>query len=126
MLESILDKGAKDEGRHLAVREVVGNIDRDHQSVSIAQTHQLDVFAQEGGLALQEHPVATAVIEHEAHHDRQIPEGGLGFLGIHVDEHLDVVQGVHEEMGVDLKPQILQLEEYPFFLKLLKISSVSL
>ena len=109
MLEGILDERDKHQGRNLLVGHFAGQVDINAHLVGIAQAHQRDVVADEVELTRQGHPFLVTFVKDEAHHLRQFQDGRLGFLCIDVNQRMDVVQRVHEEMGVNLIFQILQL-----------------
>ena len=77
--------------------------------ICIAQTHERNIIADEIELTGEGHAFLVALIEHVAHHLRQLQDGGFRLLGIDVNQCMDVVECIHEEMGVDLVFQILQL-----------------
>ena len=109
MFEGVLDKGDKDQRRYLAIRHLSGQVELDAHLVGIAQLHQLDVGTDKRHLLGQRHSLPIALIEHVTHHLRQFQNSFLCLRGVDVDEGVDIVERVHEEVGIDLKTQIFQL-----------------
>ena len=109
MLEGILDKRDEQQGRQGAVGQRAGQVEGDGDLVRVAQLHQGDVGADKLHLLAEGHAFPVALVEHIAHHLRQLDDGLLCLLGVDIHQGVDIVEGVHEEMGIDLIAQILQL-----------------
>ena len=97
------------QGRYLSLWNLCGQIDRNPDLIGIAQFHQRYVVTDEVELACNRHQFLIALIEHVAHHLRQLQYRVLGLLRVYVYECVDVVQRVHEEVRINLVAQILQL-----------------
>ena len=109
VLEGVLDEGDEHEWGYLLVGQGGRHVDGDAYLVGIAQFHQRDIVLQEGHLTVEGHTLLVALVEHEAHHLRQFEDGGLRLFWVDVYQGVDIVEGVHEEVGIDLVFQIFQL-----------------
>lgn len=50
---------------------------------------------------------AARFVENVPHHLGQFDDGAFRVFGIYVDQGVDIVERIHEEMGVDLVSQII-------------------
>ena len=125
VLEGVLHESDEHQRRYLLVGELAGHIDRDLHLIGIAQLHQLDVILQESNLTIERHDLFVAFVEHEAHHLRQFEDGLLRLLRVNIHQRVDIVQRVHQEVGIDLVFQILQLLFQVLFLQLLQPFAVA-
>ena len=85
----------------------------------------MDIILQEGNLPIERHHLFVTLIEHEAHHLRQFEDGLFRLLGVYIHQRVDIVQRVHQEVGVDLVFQILQLLFQVLLLELLQPLAVA-
>ena len=109
VLEGVLHEGDEHQRRYLAVGGGLWHLYVDVHMVGHPHAHQLDVVVEEDEFLAQGHFLLGALIEHEAHDFGQFDDGLLGLFGVDVHQRMDVVEGVHQEVGVDLILQILQL-----------------
>ena len=83
--------------------------ERDIHLVDIADTHQLDVALEEANLLIECRGTLARVVEDMAEHMRKFHNARAGHIAVELYHRVDVVQGVHQEVGVNLILQILHL-----------------
>ena len=110
MLEGVLHDGLQDKGGHHRLRQVEGVGDAPHHLHPVAEADVIDgvVFVHDAHLPGQRH---LLVVAHEAVAQQvgQRCDEGLRAVGFFLSGGLqDHVQGVEEEVGVDLAAQLLQ------------------
>ena len=71
--------------------------------------HQTDITLDKLHLVLHRHLVKLIVVKHVAQQFRELFDGILGSLLVEGRKGIDIVQGVKQEMGIDLRTQVLQL-----------------
>ena len=60
-------------------------------------------------LTTQGNPFLITLIEYETHHLRQFQDRILSLLGVDIHQCMDIIKCVHEEVRIDLVPQVFQL-----------------
>ena len=109
VFEGILDERNENHGRNLELRVESGKLRVDFNRLGDADAHQLDVVLKEFGFVLQGNGGLLVVIEDVAQHAREFLNGFLRLGSIESGERIDVVEGVEQEVGIDLRAQIAQL-----------------
>lgn len=97
---------------------LVGNVEIDGDVVRVAQLHQVEVLLQEGDGSAERDILVVALVEQVPHHPGHVHDAVLGLFGIDVHEGMDVVERVHDEVGVDLVTQVIQFLLEALFLEL--------
>ena len=116
MLESIFHEGDEKHGRNHLVGDGFGNVDAYFHLVGVAQPHQCHVVLQELYFLVQHHVSFVAFIEHITHHFRKLHDAVLRLFLVDAYQRVNVVERVHEEVGVYLVLQVLKLmlQVFPF------------
>ena len=110
VLEGILDEGDEEQWRNLvSPAQPLGHIDLDLHVAGEPQSHQFDVVVVELQLFLHGNIGLSIFIEYIAQHLAQLEYGALGTVGADGDERVDVVEGIEEEVRVELVLQVFQL-----------------
>ena len=109
MLERVLHKDDQHQRRQLQFGQLRRNIHVDVHLSGISEAHELNVEVEKLHLARQRNELLAAFVQNVAHHLRQFDDGSLGTFGVDVYEGMNVVERIHEEVGVNLILQILHL-----------------
>lgn len=102
-----------------------GVVEANLDVVRIADAHQFDVVLEELDVAAERDDLASRVVEHVAHHLRELDDGILGALGVDVNQRVDVVERVHEEVRVNLVLEVVHLGLHVLALELLHLLLVA-
>ena len=122
VLEGILDEGDEEQRRNLvSAAQPPGHIDLDLHVAGEPQPHQLDVVVVELQLFLHGYIGLGILIKHVTQHLAQLEHGTLRPVGADGDERVDVVEGIEEEVRVELVLQVLQLGLGALLLQLLAL-----
>lgn len=73
-----------------------------------AEAHQVDVVAHEGQFFVERDEGLAVFVEHMAEQVAQVVDGILGAIGVDGDEGVDVVEGVEQEVWIQLAFQVLE------------------
>ena len=110
MLECVLDEDNRQQRWHLCILgQGALNIKLHIHIRRITNTHQLNVIFRELHLLLKVGLLLLRVVEHIAHHLREFDYDLLGRLGVNINHRMDVIERIHEEVGIDLILQIIHL-----------------
>ena len=109
VLESILDERDEEQGGDFDRMLRLADIGLEHGMEREADTHQFDVVADEIQLLFQGDTRLATVVEDVAEEAAEVVDGALRLFGAESDEAVDIIQGVEEEMGVELALQVLEL-----------------
>ena len=108
VLEGVFDEDDQQQRRYGdVVRQVVRVVEPDIHVFGVADAHQFDVVLHELDVLLERNGLVPRFVEDVTHHLRQLDHGVLRIGGVDVDQRVDVVERVHEEMGVDLVFEIV-------------------
>ena len=108
VLEGVFDEDDQQQRRYGdVVRQVVRVVEPDIHVFGVADAHQFDVVLHELDVLLERNGLVPRFVEDVTHHLRQLDHGVLRIGGVDVDQRVDVVERVHEEMGVDLVFEII-------------------
>ena len=107
VLESILDERDEEQGGDFDRMLRLADIGLEHGMEREADTHQFDVVADEIQLLFQGDTRLATVVEDVAEEAAEVVDGALRLFGAESDEAVDIIQGVEEEMGVELALQAL-------------------
>ena len=108
VLERVFDECDQQQGRdgHF-IRDRVRIVETDVDAAVVADAHQLDVVLDELDVLFERYGFAARFVENVPHHLGQFDDGAFRVFGIYVDQGVDIVERIHEEMGVDLVSQII-------------------
>ena len=110
VLEGILDEGDEEQRRNLvSAAQPPGHIDLDLHVAGEPKPHQFDVVVVKLQLFLHGNIGLSIFIEYIAQHLAQLEHGTLSAVGTDGDERIDVVEGIEEEVRVELVLQVFQL-----------------
>ena len=109
MFERIFHEGDEKQWWHLPVAVMASPLGGHLHLVGESQFHQCDIVVEKIDFLLQGHVPFVALVKHITHDTRQLKHCLLGLLGVDVYQRMDIVEGVHEEMGTDLVRQVDQL-----------------
>lgn len=85
------------------------HIDADIDLVGHADAHQLDVVVKKDEFLAKGYFLFRSFVENEAHDLRQFDDRLLCLFRLNVNQGMDVVERIHQEVGVDLILQVLEL-----------------
>ena len=120
MLEGILDEGDEEQRSNLvSPAQPLGHIYLDLHVAGEPKPHQFDVVVVKLQLFLHGNIGLSIFIEYIAQHLAQLEHGTLRPVGADGDERVDVVEGIEEEVRVELVLQVLQLGFGALLLQLL-------
>ena len=106
MLESILYQRDENHRSHLyATRRLLG-VEENLYGFWQSDAHQLDIVFQKLYLLLERYHGFLVVVQDVAHHLRQFLNGLLCLGSVECSQRIDVVQGVEQEVGVNLVAQV--------------------
>lgn len=126
VLEGVLDEDDEEQWRNRdSVGQRAGVVEANLDVVRIADAHQFDVVLEELDVAAERDDLASRVVEHVAHHLRELDDGILGALGVDVNQRVDVVERVHEEVRVNLVLEVVHLGLHVLALELLHLLLVA-
>ena len=108
VLESILDERNEEQGGDFDRMLRLADIGLEHGMEREADAHQFDVVADEIQLLFQGDTRLATVVEDVAEEAAEVVDGALRLFGTESDEAVDIIQGVEEEMGVELALQVLE------------------
>ena len=108
VLESILDERDEEQGGDFDRMLRLADIGLEHGMERETDTHQFDVVADEIQLLFQGDTRLATVVEDVAEEAAEVVDGALRLFGAESDEAVDIIQGVEEEMGVELALQVLE------------------
>ena len=106
VLEGVLDERDEQQRGDGDARGVVGEVGAEAQLVGVAHTHKPGVVVHKLNLLGHRHALVVALVEHVAQDFRQLDDGLLRALRVDVDEGVDVVERVHQEVGIQLVLQV--------------------
>lgn len=109
MLESILNEGDEEKGRHQRFRKFRDGIIANVHILRIADPHEENIVVDGFSLAPEGNETPFAIIEDIAHHAGEENDGRFGLFGVDVDQSVDIIERIHEEVRIDLIFQILHL-----------------
>ena len=111
VLEGILNQGDKQQGCHFRLAVGYRQLVIDGCLLVTAQFHQFDIIAHKLHLTANGHGLLVGLIHSIAQEVAQLCNGILCTVGINLRETADIVEGIEEEMGINL---ILQPGEFGF------------
>ncbi len=109
MLDRVLDEWLQAEARDEGGQRVRRNIVGDGQPVAEARLHDVEVQGQHFQLGLEGDGRRVRAIEGSPQEVAQAADHPVGLSGVLVNHRRDHVQGVEEEMGMDLALQDLEI-----------------
>ncbi len=109
MAERVLHQRLEEEIRHPRVARFRVDVDRHAQPVAEAQAHDLHVALQEVELRLQRHFLRADVLEGHAQQVAQRGDHRIRAAHVLVHQRRDGVQGVEEEVRLELHAQHVEL-----------------
>lgn len=110
MLESVFDDADKEQRRDEdAVKRLLRQIHSDaHFGAGSSLAHQLHIVAYKFLLLLKRGIGLGPFIKHISHQPRQLHNHVLCHLGVNIHHAVDVVEHVHEKVGIELCFEMLQ------------------
>ena len=109
VLEGILDERDEEQGGDFKGVLRLADVGLELGMEGEADAHQFDVVADEIQLLFQGDTRLATVVEDVAEEAAEVVDGALRLFGAESDEAVDIIQGVEEEMGVELALQVLEL-----------------
>lgn len=108
VLERVFDEYDQQQGRdgHF-IRDRVRIVETDVDAAVVADAHQLDVVLDELDVFFERYGFAARFVENVPHHLGQFDNSAFRIFGIYVDQGVNIVERIHEEMGIDLVSQII-------------------
>src|ERR1700710_75178 len=109
MLETVLDKGNKKEGFDQDI--LCHSFDGEADIGLVPDLFDLDIIPDKFNLFLQGDLFLVTFIDKVTHNIRQLDDYFRGPVRFLQAQGIDAVQGIEQEMGVQLRPQVSQLEK---------------
>ena len=109
MLEAVLDDGLQEHGWDSVVGVGYLHIEGEVGLTLHADALEVDVVLDVLHFLGERHGVGATVVDDVAQHLGELEHRGGGFLVLHYGEGIDAVEGIEEEVGVDLCTQVLEL-----------------
>ena len=126
VLECVLHEDDQQQRRNGDLRrQVVRILHPDVHVVGVADAHQPDVILDELNVLVERDDFASRIVEHVAHHLRKLDHGVFCIFRVDVDQRMDVVERVHEEVGIDLVLQIIHFGLHVLLFELLHLLFVA-
>jgi hypothetical protein len=100
--DRVLDDGLEDEVRDFGVQGVFGNVHRDGEAVAETGLFDFEVALEEGDFVAERDDMFVGVVQGVAEEIAEFGDHAIGFFDVDVHEGADAVEGVEEEVRIEL------------------------
>ena len=108
VFKSVFDQSDKQQRSDQHTFPIVRQIDLQLYISRQPQTHQLDITLHEIQFMIERYEFLIVFIQHMPQQPAQIMDGKLGPVRIDSDQGINIIEGIEQEMRVQLAFQILQ------------------